>query len=71
MREKKRSFVLDTADWKVDLRRLRAFWFGSRGFRPKMMRGQSILGWPETPNPKKRAAGRKSVKRSDKMAARY
>jgi len=58
----------DDSGWKTDLRRLRAFWFGSRGFRPKLMRGEPILGWPESP--KKRVA-RKSVKRSDKMAARY
>jgi hypothetical protein len=56
-------------EWKADLRRLRAFWFGSRGFRPKLMRGQPILGWPESP--KKKAAGRKSLKKTDRMAARY
>jgi hypothetical protein len=56
------------ADWKIDLRRVRAFWFGSRGFRPKLMRGQPILGWPESP---KRRALKKSLKESDKLASRY
>jgi hypothetical protein len=59
----------ESTEWKADLRRLRAFWFGSRGFRPKLMRGQPILGWPESP--KKEATGRKSLKKTDRMAARY
>jgi hypothetical protein len=64
--EKKFAEVIE---WKSDLNRVRAFWFGSRGFRPKMMRGQPILGWPESPK-KKKAAG-KSVKKAERMAARY
>jgi len=58
----------DIPDWKSDLRRLRAFWFGSRGFRPKLMRGGPILGWPES---SKKSSGRKGLKKSDRMAARY
>jgi hypothetical protein len=58
----------DTPEWKTDLRRLRAFWFGSRGFRPKLMRGGPILGWPESP---KKSPSRKSLKKSDRMASRY
>lgn len=58
----------DAPDWHADLRRLRAFWFGSRGFRPKLMRGAPILGWPESP---RKPAARKSLKKSDKMASRY
>ena len=61
----------ESAEWKADLRRVRAFWFGSRGFRPKLMRGQPIMGWPESLHPKKKAAGRKSLKKTDRMAARY
>ena len=61
----------ELSEWKADLRRLRAFWFGSRGFRPKLMRGQPILGWPESTHPKKKPAGRKSLKKTDRMAARY
>lgn len=59
----------DLPEWKSDLRRLRAFWFGSRGFRPKLMRGGPILGWPESP--KRKTAARKSLKKSDRLAARY
>ncbi|HLH06816.1 MAG TPA: hypothetical protein VKW78_06250 [Terriglobales bacterium] len=69
MAEKRNSLQSESAEWKADLRRLRAFWFGSRGFRPKLMRGEPILGWPESP--KKRTAGKKSIKKSDRMAARY
>ena len=58
----------DLPEWKSDLRRLRAFWFGSRGFRPKLMRGGPILGWPESP---KKSQGRKSLNKSDRMASRY
>jgi len=60
--------VADTPEWHSDLRRMRAFWFGSRGFRPKLMRGGPILGWPESPQ---KPATRKSLKKSDKMVSRY
>lgn len=62
-----RQEIDQTAEWRVDLRRLRAFWFGSRGFRPKLMRGGAIMGWPESP----RKSPKKSLKKSDRMAARY
>jgi len=58
----------EIAEWKSEVRRLRAFWFGSRGFRPKLMRGCPILGWPESP---KKSAARKSIRKSDKLASRY
>ncbi len=59
----------EVAEWRVELRRVTAFWFGARGFRPKMMRGGPVLGWPESP--KRKAIPKKSLKKSDKMASRY